>query len=202
MWSPAGRRISGLQRRFRDVAERIGLNDPSVFAQALTACGIAAIALVFWRFNTLMAAWTTFISTKTTVNLAPLAPGNTDEMVMYQATLTILLLLMAAGLFRVLRLRRARQIRRARGAVVALSSVVAVILLLVEVPYRLMFKNAEQRVALDGERCYVIGDNGSEYLVYCPGVSPPRNRVVAKTVLTPDVVKSSVVESIFTPAGR
>jgi predicted Ser/Thr protein kinase len=202
MWSPAGRRISGLQRRFRDVAERIGLNDPSVFAQALTACGIAAIALVFWRFNTLMAAWTTFISTKTIVNLAPLAPGNTDEMVMYRATLTILLLLMAAGLFRVLRLRHARQIRRARGAVVALSSVVAVILLLVEVPYRLMFKNAEPRVPLDGERCYVIGDNGSEYLVYCPGASPPRNRVVAKTVLTPDVVKSSVVESIFTPAGR
>ena len=134
------------------------------------------------------------------MNLAPLAPGNTDEMVMYRATLNILLLLMAAGLFRVVRLRHARRMRRARGAVVALSSVVAVILLLAEGPYRLMFKNAAPRAALGGERCYVIGDSGPEYLVYCPGVSPPRNRVVAKT--DPSLKLSGVVESIFTPPGR
>jgi hypothetical protein len=199
LWPPLDQWLTQVQRRSRAVADRLSLNDPSVLAQALTTCGILAILLIVWRFGSLISAWTAFINRTQTANLVLLGPGESDRE-LYRQLLTVLLLSMAAGLLRVLRLRRTRRIRRGRGPVVALSAIVAVILLLLETPYRIMWKNDAPRAVLAGERCYVIGDNGREYLVYCPGLSPPRNRVVAKT--DPSLKVSGVVESIFTPAVR
>jgi hypothetical protein len=200
LWAPIATRVKKIQRRFVDAADRVGLNDPSVLAQALTACGIGALALFVWRFHELVEAWTTLTNSTTVANLAPLSPGNLEEKASYRQALTVLLLLMTAGLFRVLRLRHARQMRRGRGAVAALVAVTVGILLFAELPYRIMWQNAAPRATLGGERCYVIGDNGREFLMFCPDVSPPRNRVVGKT--DPSLKLSGVVESIFTPAGR
>lgn len=200
LWPRAARRLTRTQRAFRDMADRMGLNDPLILAQSLTVCGSGAIALVVWRFNAVIVAWGTFVSRNTVVNLAPLSPGNDDEKLLYRGVLTVLLILMTAGLLRVLRLRRARRIRRGRSTVAALSAVVGIILLLGEVPYRIMWQNKAPRATFGGERCYVIGDNGRDYMVYCPDVSPPRDRVVAKT--DPSLKLSGVVESIFTPADR
>jgi len=51
---------------------------------------------------------------------------------------------------------------------------------------------------LNGHRCYVIGESSARMLLFCPGLQPPRNRIVAQN--DPSLQLLGVRESIFTPS--
>jgi hypothetical protein len=67
--------------------------------------------------------------------------------------------------------------------------------LIADVPYRLFNYNQCERVDLGDLHCYDIGETGDEVLVYCPGASPPRNRIVKRS--DPQLRRIGIVESIF-----
>ena len=69
--------------------------------------------------------------------------------------------------------------------------------LLIEVPFRLVWKNEAPRLDVAGERCYVLGEATDEALIFCPDRNPPRNQVIKLT--DPAVRRLGTVESIFTP---
>jgi hypothetical protein len=179
------------------VAARLSLDDPRVIAQGLAALGIPALALVVWRFNELIQAWGTAISTTPLPQyLWRLGPANDSEKVLYRAVLTVLFLAFTAGFVRVLQMRAELGTRRGAGEVAAIAIVVASLLLLNEVPYRILWQNKGERIEYLGARCYVIGEAGEQWLVYCPDTPPPRNKVVGRT--DPGVRRTGTVESIFT----
>ena len=163
-----------------------------------------ALALVAWRFNGLLLAWGTTISTGPTDGgrLWPLRPDNETERILYRAALTVLLLVFSAGLVRVIQLRRRLGTRRGAGSLAALAGVVVALLLLTEVPYRIFFKSTAPRVEFRGKRCYVIGEDtrGARSLLYCPESAPPRNIIVDTN--DPAIHPSGVIESIFTPPSQ
>ena len=204
LWAPAGRRFARLGRAARTVAERLAVHDPIVLAQTLGTLGLVGLALVAWRFNGLLLAWGTTISTGLTDGgrLWPLRPENENERILYRAVLTVVLLVFSAGLVRVIQLRRRLGTRRGAGALAALAAVVAALLLLTEVPYRIFFKSTAPRVEFRGKRCYVIGEDkiGGRSLLYCPEAAPPRNIIV--NTQDPAVHPSGVIESIFTPPSQ
>jgi hypothetical protein len=76
-------------------------------------------------------------------------------------------------------------------------AVLAASVLLLELPYRTIWQNEFPRVNLVSARCYVIGERATDWLLHCPELTPPRNRVVART--DPALERLGKVESIFTP---
>jgi hypothetical protein len=201
LWAPAGRRIASLGRRIDVVASRLSLRDPIVLAQALTGLGLLALALVAWRFNHLIMAWGTRVSTDSIAaqTLLPLVPDNENERALYRAVFTVLLVIFTAGLGRVFQLRARSRTQHGWGALAALTGVVAFLLLMIEIPYRTFHATAPV-AQLGGMGCYAIGEDTARYLLYCPGAEPSRNKIVNKT--DPSLRLTGELESIFTPRTR
>ena len=193
--SPMARTMDTVTGRWNALTARLGLNEPIALAQALSTLGACAVAGVYWKFSTLIAALVSNISTAPADLVWRLGPANIDEKVLYRATLTVLFLAFGAGLIRVLHLRARLGTRGGWGAVAALTMIVALLLLMNELPYRILWKNTAMRAEYDGSRCYVLGEDGTRALLYCADAAPPRNKVVRKD--DPGLHPTGVVESIF-----
>ena len=76
-------------------------------------------------------------------------------------------------------------------------ALIAVAVLALQVPYRILRHNAFPRVSFADERCYVIGERERESLLFCPDGEVPRNKVVAAD--DPRLERTTQVENIFTP---
>jgi hypothetical protein len=112
------------------------------------------------------------------------------------------LIVVGFGLWRVVQLRRRVSVPQRTGgnAAAALAAVFVLLLLMHELPYRIVSRNRMERVQYNGERCYIIGRSQSEWLLFCPAVAPPRNRIVTHT--DPSLRRTGAVESIFTIEGN
>ena len=186
--------VAGWQR----LAGKLALHDALVFESGLVTLGILTLAIVAWHFNELIRAWGSNISTATPEAISRLGPENEGEKVLYRAVLTVLLLVFAGGLVHTIRLRLRRPARR-WGSFAACVAIVVSILLLNEVPYRILWHNQAPRILYNGIRCYVIGSANAERLLFCPDASPPRNRTVRDN--DPFIAETGVIESMFSPAG-
>jgi hypothetical protein len=191
----AERRVTAAWRR---LTTRLSLHDALVFEPSLITLGVLALTSVAWYFNGLIRSWASNISTATPEMILRLGPANEGEKVLYRAVLTVLLLLFAGGLVHTIRLRLRRPAKR-WGSFAACVAIVVSILLLNEVPYRILWHNQAPRISYNGVRCYVIGAAGPELLIFCPDASSPRNRVVRDN--DPLIRTTGVTESIFSPAG-
>jgi hypothetical protein len=80
---------------------------------------------------------------------------------------------------------------------VPVAALLVLTVLLIEVPFRLLWRNEATRIDLAGERCYVLGEASGQALIFCPERNPPRNQVIRLT--DPAVRRLGPVESIFTP---
>lgn len=200
LFSPIDRALARWRGRLHFVGSGLGLDDPVVLAQAITLLGLAAIAVVGWRFSDLIEAWMSNISSAPPERLWPLRPANDGERSLYRITLGLLVLAFGLGLYRVLRLRARRGSRHGIAALSGVIAVFALLVLMAELPYRILYKNESERIDLDGTRCYVLGEDEAEWLIYCPDTDQPRNRVIRSD--DPRVRRSGIVESIFTASDK
>jgi predicted Ser/Thr protein kinase len=180
----------------RSAAARLGLDNPIAAGQVLLVLQAAALAWVFWHFSDLMMAFTSSISFSDPAALAPLAPQNFRHREDYRSVLPLLALGMAAAWVRVWRWRRQVGSQGDRTTMIAGASLVVILAVLAEIPYRTLNHNAFQRVTYGGERCYAIGERGTELLLYCPDSRAPRNKVVRAG--DSRLERTPIVESIFT----
>jgi serine/threonine protein kinase len=184
------------RERLRTFGRRLELDDPVVLAQALATLGIVVTALLFWVFRDLIRAVAGFINSSPAEWFLALHPDNPARGY-YRIALTLVTLAFALGLYRVITLRRARRARDGVGSLLLLAAIVAFLVMMADVPYRLFSYSECERVDLGNLRCYAIGESGDDVLVYCPGSPPPRNRVVKRT--DPSLHRLGIVESVFTP---
>ena len=180
----------------RSAAARLGFDNPIAAGQILLVLQAAALAWVFWHFSDLMMAFTSSISFSDPAALAPLAPQNFRHREDYRSVLPLLALGMAAAWVRVWRWRRQAGSQGDRATMIAGASLVVILAVLAELPYRTLNHHAFQRVSYAGERCYAIGERGTETLLYCPDSKAPRNRVVRAGDFR--LERTPIVESIFT----
>ena len=114
---------------------------------------------------------------------------------LYRLTLNALAVAVVATLVRIRRLRARRRGSRSLWTIAPLVAILAVTVVLSELPYRIIWQSRVERIAFDGERCYVLGESDQESLIYCPDKAPPRNRVVKDD--DPAIRRTGIVESIF-----
>jgi hypothetical protein len=85
-----------------------------------------------------------------------------------------------------------------RGLLSGGAAVAVLSLLFLDFPYRLLShsQSAFEAATWRGANCYILGSRGDDYLVFCPELSPPRNRVVKRNA--PDLEHIGAVEKVFT----
>ena len=194
---PVAWSVDRITTRWSTASARLNLNDPIVMAQALTALGVVAVVGVYWGFGSLINAWANTLSTASGDVLWRLGEGNAYQKKLYRAVLTVLFLVFFAGFVRVLALRRRLGTKSGTGPVTALAIIVIVLLVMNELPYRILWRSFAIRGEYDGARCYVIGEDTSRALLFCPSIAPPRTMVVAKN--DPRFRSTGIVERIFDP---
>jgi hypothetical protein len=111
--------------------------------------------------------------------------------------LTVLVYGFGVAIVRIQRLRASLPVRRGGSALALVVMMFTFAVVLFQLPYRVEWKNAMPRIEVAGERCYAIGKQADDWLIYCPDRTPPRNRVVRRN--DPAVHDLGVVQSIFTP---
>src|SRR5262245_4250098 len=189
-----GRAIRRVTGRGRHLWDAIGLNSPSTLAQAVSAIGIVLIIGLVWYFYDLINAFQASFNSAPIETLLPMresAPARGY----YQAAFSLVTLVLCVGLYKVFQLRTRQRTSGGRGAIALLVGVIAVTIVMNDVPYRSFNHRDFERADFAGLRCYIIGDSGDEFLILCPGTTPPRNRVVKHG--DPQLKRLGIIENIF-----
>ena len=129
--------------------------------------------------------------------LAPLRYGGLSKHA-YTFTLCIILLIVIDAWVRLLRRHGAMRLGLVNtGVGVAL---IAILFVLLAMPYRLIFMNQSQRADYLGMRCYVTDsvprERPEQFLLYCPDAPIPKVRTARPG---PSLILRDEIENIFTP---
>jgi Protein kinase domain len=179
LW-PGGRRLAeGLWAALH----RLGLDDLEFVSAGALAASVAVLAWVGWLlWSDFWLLWTLHpdVSTAPADRLAFLSPSFESRHTAYRLTLEWACIIVVALWWVPFRLAARRGQRLNPGMIGAAATILAFTLLLLHFPYRLLYHAEFDVVEWRGQRCFAVGERQAEYLVFCPDLEPPRNRIVRK----------------------
>jgi predicted Ser/Thr protein kinase len=175
---------------------RAGMNEPAMLAQVLLVLQVAAIAAFCWHFSDILSAVASFVESAPPEALDPLRPDRLFRHQMYNYVMAMQILASAMGLVLLHRLARLRGDRPSHAPFRANYAAIVVSLVILVLPYRLLWQNELEVSTYQGMRCYLLATSGSAHLVYCPMADPPRSRRVPLT--DPALVRTGVFENLYT----
>ncbi len=175
----AGRLLAALGARLRRLVSRVGLDSPAALSQTLPVAGLLGLAFVIWRFWPFVIALFGDIDSGSARDLQLLAIQNEHMQLVFRRSIELVVVLLTLGLIHVVRQwRRGQPVNAA--PVAATIVVICMALVLLVLPWRLIFHAEFQEATLDGRPCFVTGESASEWLVHCPTAAPPRNTVLPR----------------------
>jgi serine/threonine protein kinase len=186
---------SAARLRLVRAMHRLHLDQVSVLASCVVLLSTIALLSAWWAFYPLFDTYGQKISAMRVEDLALRAPDYHWYHVDYRKAFISIVILSVMAWYPVTRLAAIRGERLSRGMVAGGAAVVLLGLVLLDLPYRMLYHNQFDAVTWNGVYCYNIGERQDDLLLFCPDLQPPRNRIVSKqTNLTP----TGVTESIFT----
>jgi hypothetical protein len=189
---------AGLRGRFKGAWTRLRPKSPNAVVRLAAVVGTLVLVATVWQFAGLVDSIAVKINIAEAGELAALAPDNGLERVLYRRSLEITMLIAGIGLYRALRMKRTSGRRLDIAATGWTSGVLVIALLLTVLPFRLTTQNdVFVRAQFDGMRCYILGRDGREYLLFCPESDVPRNQTVG--IDDRRLRVEGFNESIFTP---
>lgn len=195
--------VATLVRRLRGPGRRsvpAATANPNLQVRAAAVLGTAALVAIAWWFADVLNATTSYIDIQGAAVGAPFAPASVWDRFFFRRALELTLLAVMVTLYRAVRLKGASGVALDTSATAACVTVLVVGLLMTTIPYRIMLQNQMPRAWLDGLRCYILGQNERERLVFCPESGPPYNQTVA--VGDARLRVEGIAESIFIPADQ
>jgi hypothetical protein len=172
--------LARLRARLTERLRAAGVWNRGAAAQWLLAGQFLAVAVFCWVFRDYIAAYTSLLDTAPASAVNTLRSGDTH--VLYRWALSGLLVIMAVAWYHVLipaaNSRAVRAARIDRTTVAAGFGIMALVAVLLDVPYRLAHPTQFQRADFNGQQCLVVEESDSRVLLFCPN-DPPRSRVVA-----------------------
>ena len=170
----------------------VGATSGASIGHWVVGLSLTALLMVWWHYDDLLYA-VVFPNVADRSTLHALEPESLQPLT-YRGALTTAIVAMVLS-WQALRSRPnlwATIDRATRSAGLAL--IICAVLLL-EVPYRLLYQNERRRVDLAEARCYELGTSETGVLLYCPD-SPPRIQIVP--IEDSRLRRLNTVESIFT----
>jgi len=191
-----GRRLNFLTSRVRRATERLRATPVGMIAPALLLIQLLIFAVSFWHFSDMFNGLDSFINRRPPTDLSPLRPENRTAHNFFTEVMSLQVIVFGYIWYRVLRYRKRRGDHEGLGVAFAGFAVAAFIFLAGQVfPFRILYHNKHERVAYASQRCYLVGQSGSEALIFCPHRELPWNQVVRLD--DPALKREGVVESIF-----
>ena len=154
---------------------RWGGSDRSSVAQAVIVLQILMVAGVFWGFRYLFEAFFLKVNDAEPSDLDRLYSGS-HEVLMYRVVLSVVLSAMIAAWYRLL-VRPTLPGAISPATIAGGMALILLVLLMIEVPYRILHRITLPQVTYNGMRCFEVGSRNSrlELLLYCPDKPAPRN---------------------------
>jgi hypothetical protein len=181
---------------FRHLAASIRSQPTTVLAPAVLILQLATIGLSFWRFQPLFEGVDNFITRRPPTNLAALRPQNRPEHNLMTQVFSVQVVVFGVAWYWLRTHRRRRHEREGSSVIVAGFAVTAFSLLAGQIfPRHILYHNKSERVAYRAQRCYLVGQSGSDAMLFCPHQPPPWNQIVKLD--DPSLKREGVVESIF-----
>jgi hypothetical protein len=180
------------------LARRLQVDELTLQASAALLLSAGVLIGTWWYFSPLLGALLNLfpnVSMTASENLAFLSPAFTPYHQTYRASfiwVTIACLFLWYPVWR-RALRTGESLNRgliAGGLAVTLLSV-----LLLDFPYRLLVHSEFEAARWRGESCYIIGERGDQFLLFCPQLQPPRNRAVSRTAA--ELERAGAKQNIF-----
>jgi tRNA A-37 threonylcarbamoyl transferase component Bud32 len=174
----AARIDAAARRRGGAIAHKLRLDEVSVLSSYALLVSLAAITLAWWVFKPLILQLLAYIPAADRRDLELLSPEFVTYHNYYRGVFTLVTILSLAVWVPVLRLvRKGQSLHWGMWLGGALATCIAVACL--HLPYRLLiYRNYFEVVQWNGTRCSIIGENDASYLLFCPDLDPPRNRIV------------------------
>jgi serine/threonine protein kinase len=182
------------------LVEQTGLPASSALACLVVVLSVTFAGwVIFGRFAVLLAAVFTPIDQASTEVLSRLAPSNELEHNTYRKVLSLGVLAMIFGWTIVVQVaaRRGERLRHLLVRAGAVTTLVTIVLL--DIPYRVLWHNEAEKVEFKGAQCYAVADRGDAVRLFCPHQKP---RSVVVPIHDPGLVRSGILENIFTPFSR
>jgi hypothetical protein len=201
-------RARALEKRIVDAAERYRLDDVSTLSSyALLASALVLIGtwLYFVHFiNQLIEVSSPDISTAPARTLAFLSPDPEFRAKhdLYRQAFTWVTIFCSALWYSVIRLATQRGESLNRSILGGGAAVLLLSMLLLDFPYRLLKWDGRSfvEVAWRGDSCFVLGQQQTDLLLFCPEAATPRNRIVHRD--DPDLGRSGARKDIFTNVAK
>jgi hypothetical protein len=169
---------TAVRRRLSGVIHRLRLDEVSILASYALLISIVAVALSLWYFKPLLLQLLSYVPAATRQELELFSPQYVTYHNYYRGVFSLVTILTVAAWWPVLRLvRRGQSLHWGMWLGGTLAACIAIACL--HLPYRLLiYRNFYEVVQWNELRCSVIGEKASSYLLFCPDVDPPRNRIV------------------------
>lgn len=166
---PPVKRVTDLARTsISGTFGRLTTRDSTFVVQALLILQVFSVLLAVWTYRPLIATLPMTVNDADAQALAVLDPIPANGMLYtYGPTMAVLLSAMALSWYWLL----ARSSSRAtipRTTIAAGAGLMFLVLLIIELPYRLFYKSEAPEAAYAGQRCFVTGARADERLLYCP----------------------------------
>jgi tRNA A-37 threonylcarbamoyl transferase component Bud32 len=194
------RRLARIQSTCVPLLTSLGFYDAGELATVVAVFGSLALIGTIWWYSDLWGAVMTYVTLADASTLAPLQPSNSSMHSSWGITRVVIAFAIGLGLARVIRLRRAQSPPAPGRSLLPASVVFVVAVVMVVLPWRLVYQSRFERIDLSGSRCYQIGRDGDRLLLYCPEAAIPRTTIVPTS--DPRLRPTGIVESIFTPPGE
>jgi tRNA A-37 threonylcarbamoyl transferase component Bud32 len=183
-----------LAGQLRALARRFGLWNVDSYGLIAFVCALSVLVIIVLTHPTLITAIGSTISNMTQEQRLALAPDHRESYFRYRWQLEWLIW---ATTLASIRLARMRRIERTPASAVLLTALLGVLftsVVLWSAPWRLVMQSDRSRMAFDGQRCYDLGREGQQVLLYCPDGQSRVQRIPAND---PRLHDTGVTEPVF-----
>ena len=195
-------RLSARARRWEEgivtAWRRRNLDDPVVLASFALIASVAGLCAAIWAFSPLLVSLVQIVPSVSTApidSMRYLSPQFFSYHENYRITFTWLTIACVALWYPVVTAARRRGERLHRGMVAGGVAVTALSVLFLNFPYRLLTQSHFEAATWRGNACYILGARGDDWLLFCPDLDPPRNKIVSRS--SDEVQHAGAIEKIF-----
>ena len=158
--APPVRRATDLARTsVSDGLRRWGGSDRSSAAQSVIVLQILMVAGVIWVFYFLFQAFFLKVNDAEPADLARLSSGS-HQVLVYRVVLSVVLAAMIAAWYRLL-VRPTLPGAIPPGTIAAGMALILLVLLMIEVPYRILHRNTLPQGTYNGMQCFEVGSRNN-----------------------------------------
>jgi serine/threonine-protein kinase len=177
---PPARRVGDLTRTtISGTLERLTGSDAATAAQGLLLVQVLAVALIGWFYRDLIATLPVLVNEAEPGALNVLDPQPSNGLLYsYGAVTSVLLASMWIGWHRLI--ARSGPLLP-RGTVVAGVGLMVIVLLLIQLPYRLFYQSEAEQVTFKDQICFVTGSRDEDRLLYCPTLPKHQRTPIVKS---------------------